>query len=75
MVISIPGGKLIATVHEVMIKFEENHLILQAQIDDLLLLEDAQILVANAGSISWSLSLGTQETVDAIVQATGITVS
>lgn len=75
MVILLPGAKLIATAHEVMIKFENNHLTLQAKNDELILWGDTMILVANAGTIRWSLSLGTQEIVDALVQATGIPVN
>lgn len=75
MVIPIAGGKLIATLHEVMIKFENNHLTLQAKNDDLVLWGDTRILVANAGSIRWSFSLDSQQTVDALILATGISVS
>lgn len=72
MVISIPGGKLIATMHEVMVKFDLNNLTLQAKTDDLILLEASRILVANGGGVIWSLSLGSEETVRAFVHATGI---
>lgn len=72
MVISIPGGKLIATMHEVMVKFDLNNITLQAKTDDLILLEASRILVANGGGVIWSLSLGSEETVRAFVHATGI---
>lgn len=74
MVISIPGGKVIATAHEVMVKFQEHQMTLQAQTDDITLLGAPCMLVANGGTVNWSLTLGSQENLIAISEATGIAI-
>ncbi|MBV7296485.1 DUF3389 family protein [Enterovibrio paralichthyis] len=74
MVITIPGGRVIATAHEVMVKLQENQITLQAQTDDISLLGLPCILVASGGSVNWSISLGSQENLEAVAQATGIAI-
>lgn len=74
MVISIPGGKVIATAHEVMVKLQENRMTLQAQTDDITLLGAPCMLVANGGTVNWSLTLGSEENLKAVSDATGIAI-
>ncbi|AMG29131.1 DUF3389 domain-containing protein [Grimontia hollisae] len=74
MVISIPGGKVIATAHEVMVKLLENRMTLQAQTDDITLLGAPCMLVANGGTVNWSLGLGSEENLKAVSDATGIAI-
>ncbi|WP_028022451.1 DUF3389 family protein [Enterovibrio calviensis] len=72
MVITIPGGRVVATMHEVMVKLEQNRITLQAQTDDISLLAAPCMLIANGGSINWSISLGSEENMEAVSHATGI---
>ncbi|PKF50426.1 DUF3389 family protein [Enterovibrio nigricans] len=72
MVIQISGGRVIATMHEVMVKLQENRATLQAQVDDISILAAAKMLVVSGGSINWSISLETDENVQALSDATGI---
>ncbi|WP_281543840.1 DUF3389 family protein [Grimontia sp. SpTr1] len=74
MVITIPGGRVIATTHEVMVKFQENQMTLQAQTDDISLLGAPCMLIANGGTVNWSLSLGSEENLNAVSEATGIAI-
>ncbi|EOD81396.1 hypothetical protein D515_04298 [Grimontia indica] len=74
MVITIPGGRVIATMHEVMVKFQENQMTLQAQTDDISLLGAPYMLIANGGTVNWSLSLGSEENLNAVSEATGIAI-
>lgn len=74
MVINIPGGKVIATAHEVMVKLQENRMTLQAQTDDIALLGAPCMLVANGGTVNWSLALGSEENLKAVSDATGIAI-
>ncbi|CZF85719.1 PTS sugar transporter subunit IIA [Grimontia sp. AD028] len=74
MVITIPGGRVIATMHEVMVKFQENQMTLQAQTDDISLLGAPCMLIANGGTVNWSLSLGSEENLNAVSEATGIAI-
>lgn len=74
MVITIPGGRVIATAHEVMVKLQENQITMQAQTDDISLLGGPCILVASGGAVNWSFSLGNQENLQAVADATGIAI-
>ncbi|MDD1779808.1 DUF3389 domain-containing protein [Enterovibrio sp. ZSDZ35] len=74
MVIQITGGRVIATMHEVMVKLQENKATLQAQVDDIAILAAPKMLVVSGGSINWSISLETDENVQALSEATGIAV-
>ncbi|USH04271.1 DUF3389 domain-containing protein [Grimontia kaedaensis] len=74
MVITIPGGRVIATIHEVMVKFQENQMTLQAQTDDINLLGAPCMLIANGGTVNWSLSLGSEDNLNAVSEATGIAI-
>ncbi|CZF82295.1 hypothetical protein GCE9029_03143 [Grimontia celer] len=74
MVITIPGGRVIATMHEVMVKFQENQMTLQAQTDDISLLGAPCMLIANGGTVNWSLSLGSEDNLNAVSEATGIAI-
>ncbi|MDD1792098.1 DUF3389 domain-containing protein [Enterovibrio sp. ZSDZ42] len=72
MVITIPGARVVATMHEVMVKLEQNRITLQAQTDDISLLAVPCMLIANGGSVNWSISLGNEENMEAVSHATGI---
>ncbi len=72
MVITIPGAKVIATAHDVLVKFENSLITLQAKTEDLTVFEGAKLLVANGGTVTWSFPLGTQEVLDSFCSATGI---
>ncbi|MFD2178483.1 DUF3389 family protein [Veronia pacifica] len=74
MVVDIPGGKLIVTAHEVMVKLEQSRMTLRAQVDDISLLSGAKMLIANGGSVSWSLSLHNDEQLKAISDVCGIAI-
>ncbi|WP_325894423.1 DUF3389 family protein [Grimontia sp. NTOU-MAR1] len=74
MVITIPCGRIIATMHEVMVKLQENQMTLQAQTDDISLLGEPCMLIANGGTVKWSLSLGSEENLIAVSEATGIAI-
>ncbi|MGF1704958.1 DUF3389 family protein [Enterovibrio baiacu] len=74
MVISIPGGKVVATMHEIMVKLQENQMTLQAHTDDISLLGGPCMLIANGGTVNWSLSLGSKENMQAVSDATGIAI-
>ncbi|KXF83121.1 DUF3389 family protein [Enterovibrio coralii] len=72
MVLQISGGRVIANMHEVMVKLQENRATLQAQVDDISILSAAKMLVVSGGSVNWSISLETEENVHALSEATGI---
>ncbi|WP_394209571.1 DUF3389 family protein [Enterovibrio calviensis] len=74
MVIIIPGGRVVATMHEVMVKLEENRLTLQTQTDDISLLGAPCMLIANGGTVNWSISLGSEENLNAVSEATGVAI-
>ncbi|RXJ71598.1 PTS sugar transporter subunit IIA [Veronia nyctiphanis] len=74
MVIDIPGGKLIVTAHEVMVKLQQNRMTLQAQTDDISILGGANMLVANGGSVNWSISLGSEEIAKNVSEASGVAI-
>ena len=74
MVIDIPGGKLIVTAHDVMVKLQQNRITLQAQTDDISILAGANMLIANGGSVSWSISLGSEETARDVSEVSGVAI-
>ncbi|KKA43786.1 MULTISPECIES: DUF3389 family protein [Salinivibrio] len=71
MVVDIEHGKLIVTAHEVVIQLPAMKLSMQVQSDSLQIIADANVLVADAGDVRWSLPLSAQH-IALISDMTGI---
>ncbi|GMQ48812.1 DUF3389 family protein [Vibrio sp. 10N] len=72
MVINFSSGKVIATPHEVVVRYSVGQITLQSQVDALQLILPACILSANGAECKWSVKLDDETQVNAISEACGI---
>ncbi len=72
MVINFSSGKVIATPHEVVVRYQVGQITLQSQVDALQLILPACILSANGAECKWSIKLDDESQVKAISEACSI---
>ncbi|MGC9494367.1 DUF3389 family protein [Vibrio genomosp. F10] len=77
MVITFSLGKIIATAHELIVKFDgQQQVVLQAQADCLTLIgKGTNVLVANGSGCKWSLKLDNEQQVNELSMLMGCAVS
>lgn len=74
MVILLSTAKVIVTPHDVMVKFLNQSVVLQAKTDDLVLFAGAHLMVAHCGTTKWSISLESIEHLESVSRETGIAI-
>ncbi|WP_318453582.1 DUF3389 domain-containing protein [Photobacterium leiognathi] len=76
MIIEFEQGKIIATQHEVVVRINGNARInLQAQIDELTLIADANVVTAVGSGINWSVKLDSNEQLQLLADEIGIAIT
>ncbi len=75
MLITFSQGKIIVNNREIMIKLSgEARITLQAQVDEITLIGDANVITALGSGISWSLCLDDSEQLQTIAKEAGVAV-
>lgn len=72
MVVTFSQGKIIISMHEIQVKFNDRGLSLYALAEDIKVLRDALMLVADGGAVRWALKLDSIEQIDEVVAELGI---
>ncbi|MCG9677172.1 DUF3389 domain-containing protein [Vibrio sp. Isolate24] len=74
MVIEFKSGKIIVTVHEIVVKVASEHMItLSAQIDAIQLIgRGANVIAANGSETKWSIKLDNAQQLSEIASEIGI---
>lgn len=73
MVLQFSGGKIIVTLHEVVVRLgDDNRVTLQAQADAITLMgKGVNVMIANGSESKWSVRLDDEEQLRAIAQTLG----
>lgn len=75
MLIKFNQGRIVANNRDIMIKLEgQASVTLQAQVDDVALLGDANVITVLGSGISWSVRLDSREQLDNLAAAIGIAI-
>lgn len=75
MMITFSQGRIIANNREIMVKIQGNAKItLQAQVDDVELIGNANVICAVGSGINWSLRLDSSDQLKALATETGIAI-
>ncbi|MEM5505670.1 DUF3389 domain-containing protein [Shewanella frigidimarina] len=72
MVIDFSLGKIIVTLHEIQCRFHDSQLVLAASVDDISCFHQGLVIVADAGTVRWSLKLDNPAQLEALLNHTGI---
>lgn len=72
MVITFSLGKIILSMHEIQIKLSDGGLSLYAMAEDVRVVRDALMLVADGGAVRWSLKLDSSEQLETVIDELGI---
>ncbi|MCG9696794.1 DUF3389 family protein [Shewanella sp. Isolate11] len=68
MVIEFSKGRLILTNNEIQAKLNQGQVTFYAMAEDLKVISDALLLVADAGAVRWTLTLDNREQLDVIIE-------
>ncbi|QYJ77547.1 DUF3389 domain-containing protein [Shewanella acanthi] len=74
MVIDFSQGKLIVTEHEVQLRLNVANVVLQSQAEDISLRHSPPMLIANGGSVRWSLKLDNEIQLHTLAEILGVEV-
>lgn len=72
MIIVFSQGKLIVTPHEVQCRIQQNQVVLAASVDDINCFHQGLVVVADAGTVRWSIALDNAQQFDQLLTETGI---
>ncbi|AAN55049.1 DUF3389 domain-containing protein [Shewanella oneidensis MR-1] len=72
MVLDFSQGKLIATEFEVQIRLSVANVVLQASAEDVSLRLDPPMIIANGGSVRWSMKLDNSDQLQSLQALLGI---
>ncbi|MBR9727065.1 DUF3389 family protein [Shewanella intestini] len=72
MLIPFSQGKLIVTAHEVQCRIQQNQVVLSASVDDISCYHQGLVLVADGGTVRWSIALDNAKQFEQILNETGI---
>ncbi|MCG9965177.1 MAG: DUF3389 domain-containing protein [Shewanella sp.] len=72
MVLDFSQGKLIATEFEVQIRLSVANVVLQASAEDVSLRLDPPMIIANGGSVRWSIKLDNSDQLQSLQALLGI---
>lgn len=75
--IEMSSGKIIATAHEIIVRFNDiPHASMQAQRDSVTLIgQGANVVVANEGGCKWSVKLDNQQQLESLSQQLGCAIT
>ncbi|NKF51603.1 DUF3389 family protein [Shewanella sp. WXL01] len=72
MIISFSQGRLIVTAQEVQCRIVKSNLVMAASVDDLTIYRQGRVIVADAGTVRWSVSLDDDEQLQQVLAETGL---
>ena len=72
MIIDFSLGKIIVTVHEIQCRLNDNQIVFAASVDDISCFHQGLVIVADGGTVRWSIKLDTPAQLDMLLNHTGI---
>jgi hypothetical protein len=72
MMLEFSQGKIIVTPHEIVIRFRDSGVTVQAQSDAVQLILGANVISANGSECKWSVRVDTEQQLDSIANTMGI---
>ena len=76
MIITFSGGKIIASLHEIVVRLPGEHCVtLSAQVDAIQLLAGSNVIVAHGAECKWSLKLDNDTQLAELADHLGIAIT